>query len=136
MVHVQQLLLRARAGLNLNNRTIATNDLSRGDKQRSRRGTDEHDDDEREVRARADGGELALTDVDRERDDRTDEGTELEDRPEDTEGLSFVFLEGVGHHDSTLGGPEEGSGETEDGRGEEEEPVVSGRLMAGSRVER
>ena len=49
---------------------------------------------------------MALLEVDSERDDSTDERAKLEDGPEDTESLAFIFLERIAHHDTSLGRPE------------------------------
>jgi len=46
---------------------------------------------------------VAFLEVDSESDDGTNERPELEDGPEDTECLAFIFLERVAHHDTSLG---------------------------------
>ena len=66
----------------------------------------EHDDHESNIDASLDLGQSRVG-LQAERDGRTDEGTELEDGPEDGERSTLVLLEGIRHHDGTLRRPEE-----------------------------
>lgn len=73
--------------------------------------------------------------VDGECDDSTNEGPELEYRPEDGECLALVLLEWVSHHDGALGRPQQCGSEPKDSTGEDKEPVRSLGLVAdGSHV--
>jgi len=72
---------------------------------------------------------MALLEIDSEGDDSTDERTELEDGPEDTECLSLILLERVTHHDTSLGRPEQGGGDTEDCASKNQEPTCTLGLM-------
>lgn len=78
---------------------------------------------------------MTLLEVDGEGDDGTDERTELEDGPEDTERLSFILFKRVAHHDTSLGRPEQGSSHTKDCTGENQEPTCTLSLMTSGREE-
>ena len=65
------------------------------------------------------GIQMTLLKIDGEGDDGTNERTELEDGPEDTECLAFILLEGIAHHDASLGGPEQSGGDAEECAGED-----------------
>ena len=77
-----------------------------------------------------DGGEATGADVDGKSNEGADERAELEDSPENGEGLALVLLERVGQHDGALGGPEQRVGDPEDGSGKDEEPAGVLRLVA------
>lgn len=128
-------LLARRGGLlDLDDRAVRADDgRGREEDERGRR-ADKHDDDEGQVRAGRDGGQLAGADVDGERDDGADEGAELEDGPEDAKGLALVLLERVGHHDTSLGGPEQRGTDAKDGACENEEPARALSLEAPERA--
>ena len=68
---------------------------------------------------------MALAKIDNESDDGTDEGTKLEEGPEDAERFAFILLEGITHHDTSLGGPKESGSETEKRTGQNQEPVCA-----------
>ena len=75
---------------------------------------------------------MTLVEIDSESDDSTDERAELEDGPEDTECLAFILLERVTHHDTSLGRPKQGGGDTEDRASENQEPTRTLGLMTSS----
>lgn len=52
----------------------------------------------------------------------TNQGTHLENRPKQRERSALVLLHRVGHHDGTLGSPEEGRGDAKKTTGKNEEP--------------
>ena len=72
---------------------------------------------------------MTLLKVDSEGNDGTDKRTKLEDGPEDAEGLALVLLEGITHHDTSLGGPKETGGDAKDCAGENQEPACTLSLM-------
>ena len=76
---------------------------------------------------------MTLVKIDSEGDDGADERTKLENGPEDTERLAFILLEGVTHHDTSLGGPEQCGGDAENCAGEDQEPACALGLMSGGR---
>ena len=86
-----------------------------------------------DVRRGGDGGEATGADVDGKSNEGADERAELENSPENGEGLALVLFERVGHHDGTLRRPEEGSRDTEKRTRENNEPSGALRLVAGER---
>lgn len=128
--HVDDFLAGGGRNLKLDERAIGADDTVRGQDKAGRGDTEGDDDQECNVRRGRHSRQATGLDVDREGDSSTEERTELEDGPEDTEGLPFVLLERVGHHDGTLGGPEERSRYSEHGTGEDEEPAGSLGLVA------
>ena len=56
-----------------------------------------------------------------ESDSRSDDGTQVEDRPEDGDEATLLALSRVTHHEGTLCGPEQTGTNTEDGAGGDDE---------------
>jgi len=77
------------------------------------------------------GIQMTFSKIDSKGDDGTDEGTKLEDGPEDTERLAFILLEWVTHHNTSLSRPEQSGGDTEDCAGKNQEPACTLRLVTG-----
>ena len=73
--------------------------------------------------------------IDGECDDCTDERTELEDGPEDSECLAFILLERVTHHNTSLGRIEQSGRDTEDRASEDQEPARTLGLVTSGRKE-
>ena len=86
-----------------------------------------------DVSGRRHGIQMALLEVDSESDNSTNKRTELEDGPEDTECLALILLEWVTHHDTPLGRPKQGGGDTEDRASENQEPTCTLGLMTSGR---
>jgi len=78
---------------------------------------------------------MTFLEIDSEGNDGTNERTELEDGPEDTECLALILLERVTHHDTSLGGPEQGCGDAEDCASENQEPTCTLGLVTSEREE-
>ncbi len=53
---------------------------------------------------------------------RADKGTELENGPKDAVAAALVLFSRVGHHDGTLGGPEQRRAEAQNGASQDQEP--------------
>jgi len=72
---------------------------------------------------------MTLFKIDGESNDGTDERTKLENGPEDAERLAFILLEGITHHNTSLGRPEQGGGDTKDRARKNQEPACTLGLM-------
>ena len=77
--------------------------------------------------------QLAALNINGKGNHRSNERSKLENRPKHRECFSFVLFKGIAHHDFTLGGPEEGSGYSEECTGHDEEPRRALRLVTVTR---
>lgn len=85
--------------------------------------TQEHEDDEPGIGTVGDRAGL-LVDVLTERNERSDDGAEVEYDPEPRDVAALALLAGIAHHDGALGGPEQAGTDAEESTGEDDEALV------------
>lgn len=103
---------------------VFANDTVTVDKEHGNNSASEHKNDEGNVGAVVDRGGTRAVDGLGKRDQSANDGTKVEDDPEERNVLALVFLGRVGHHNSTLGAPQKTSADTEESTGKDDEALV------------
>lgn len=94
----------------------------------------QHDDQEGQVNTGGDTREGGMG-LDAERDGGADQGSHLEEGPEEREGPSLVLFKRLGHHNGPLGRPQQRSCDAQDTAGENKEPSCAVDLEGPERAD-
>lgn len=129
-----ELLLGRDCLLNLDDCSIATHNEVRRQNEPGRDHSRQHDDQEGQVNTGGDTRQGGIG-LDAECDGGTDQGSHLEEGPEEREGPSLVLFKGLRHHDGPLRRPQQRSCDTQNPAGENEKPSCAVDLEGPERAD-
>lgn len=107
----------------LNSREIAADDLVRWSKEECKDEPSDHQDEESDIRSIVDSV-VRRVPVLADRNGRSDDAAKVENSPEVADVSTLLPLGGIGHHNSSLCSPKEGSTNTENRTSCDDEPMV------------